>query len=96
MVAQPRTAGGDDLRPVNAPRAIRVRADSRGRPRAVQRVGGLAPRAVARVQDRWRVDDEWWRGESIARDYMTVLLDDGRALTLYHDLNDDAWYEQRG
>jgi hypothetical protein len=27
--------------------------------------------------------------------YYAVLLEDGRPLTIFHDLAGDAWYEQR-
>jgi hypothetical protein len=50
---------------------------------------------VARVQDRWRIDDEWWRAHPISRLYHTVLLSDGSLLTIYHDLIADRWFLQR-
>lgn len=51
---------------------------------------------MVRVQDRWRIDDEWWREHPISRLYYTVVLEDDTLLTLYHDLLADAWFEQRG
>jgi len=51
---------------------------------------------VARVQDRWRIDDEWWRERPISRLYYTLLLDNGVPLTVYHDLVTDEWFEQSG
>lgn len=83
-------------RALNAPGPIEVRADPAGRPLAVRRAGWRAPRAVAAVQDRWRVDDEWWRAQPISRLYHQLLLDDGTLLTVYHDLLADAWHVQRG
>ncbi|CAA9550753.1 MAG: hypothetical protein AVDCRST_MAG19-792 [uncultured Thermomicrobiales bacterium] len=50
-------------------------------------------RPVARIQDGWRIDDEWWR-DPINRRYYRVMLDDGSLRTLYHNLADDRWYEQ--
>jgi hypothetical protein len=50
---------------------------------------------VARIQDRWRIDDEWWRSEPISRLYHDLVLEDGARLTVYHDLVTDAWFEQR-
>ena len=47
------------------------------------------------MRERWRIDDEWWR-KPISREYIAVVLDDGRALTLYHDLVDGSWYTQKG
>jgi hypothetical protein len=74
---------------------IRVRADPDGRPVAVRRHGWPRPRAVARTQDCWRVDDEWWRASPIARLYYALLLEDGTLLTVCHDLAADTWLEQR-
>jgi hypothetical protein len=56
---------------------------------------------VASVQDRWRLDDEWWRERPISRLYHALVLEDGTLLTVYHDLSHDeeegpAWFEQRG
>jgi hypothetical protein len=83
------------LRPLNAPIHIRVRVDGAGRPLALRRRGWSRPRAVARIQDRWRIDDEWWRTRPISRLYHRLLLEDGTLLTVYHDLVTDTWFEQR-
>lgn len=97
MVPHPRAPlGARDLRPLNAPVPVAVQVDDAGTPLAVQRGGWPRPRAVAQVQDRWRLDDEWWRERPIARLYHTLLLADGTRLTVYRDLLADAWYEQRG
>lgn len=50
---------------------------------------------MAAVREAWRIDDEWWR-RPISRDYRAVVLDDGRPVTLYHDLLDGRWYVQTG
>jgi hypothetical protein len=62
----------------------------------VRRRTWAAFKTVAEVQDRWRIDDEWWRERPIARLYHALLLDDGSPLVLYHDLIEEQWYEQRG
>jgi hypothetical protein len=85
-----------DLRPLNAPTPLKVQLDTAGRVVSVWRHGRLTPRAIAAVQDRWRIDDEWWREHPIARLYYEVILDDGTWLTIYHDLIEDRWFEQRG
>jgi hypothetical protein len=82
-------------RVLNAPAPILVDADAAGRPRTVRRPGRQRARGVGRVRDRWRVDDEWWRERPIARLYYALLLDDGTFLTVYHDLLEDTWFEQR-
>ena len=85
-----------DLRPLNAPLALRVQLDEEGRIACLWRHGRLTPRTITAIQDHWRIDDEWWREHPIAREYYTLLLDDGTLLTTYHDLLRDEWFEQRG
>lgn len=87
--------GARDLRSLNTPAPVRVRADAAGQPLAVLRSGWSGPREVVRVQDRWRIDDEWWRAHPISRLYFSLLLADGTLLTLYHDLIANRWFEQR-
>ena len=84
-----------DLRPLNAPTPLRVQLDDRGRIVSIWRQGRLTPRTIAAVQDRWRIDDEWWREHAVSRIYYEVVLDDGTLLTIYQDLRTDAWFEQR-
>jgi len=84
-----------ELRPLNAPMPLRVQTDAQGRIVAIWRQGRLTPRSIAAVQDRWRIDDEWWREHPVSRMYYAVVLDDGTLLTMYHDLLADAWFEQR-
>jgi hypothetical protein len=43
------------------------------------------------VRETWRIDDEWWRGRPVSRVYFSLLLEDGRMITLYHDLLADPW-----
>jgi hypothetical protein len=83
------------LRPLNAPMPLRVQLDSDGRVVSIWRQGRLTPRTIAAIQDRWRIDDEWWREHPVSRMYYEVVLDDGTLLTLYQDLIADAWFEQR-
>lgn len=84
-----------NLRPLNAPSPLRVQTDARGRIVSIWRHGRPTPRTIAAVQDRWRIDDEWWREHAVSRMYYAVVLGDGTFLTLYHDLITDAWFEQR-
>jgi hypothetical protein len=85
----------NELRPLNAPTPLRVQLDEQGRIIAIWRQGRLTPRTIAAIQDRWRIDDEWWREHRVARMYYEVVLDDGTLLTMFHDLVADAWFEQR-
>ena len=76
------------------PESVSVRTDEHGEPTHV-RLPGKPARVVAVVRERWRIDDEWWR-EAISREYRAVVLDNGRVVTLYHDLVDGLWYAQTG
>lgn len=87
-------SGAQRLRPLGRPRTVDVRTDEHGDPTFV-RLRGRPARRVEAVRERWRIDDEWWRAP-ISRDYRAVVLDDGRHLTLYHDLLDGRWYAQNG
>ena len=87
-----KTLRTDTYRPVNAPDPVIVEeAPSSGLPLAVR-----APRrqAVKNVEDRWRIDDEWWRREPVSRLYYEVLLASGQRLVLYKDLVTENWYRQ--
>jgi hypothetical protein len=55
-----------------------------------------APRrqAVVNIEDRWRIDDEWWRQEPISRLYFEVTLASGQKQFIYKDLIKDCWYRQ--
>jgi hypothetical protein len=82
----------DRVRSLNLPRPIQVTVDAQsGLPRILHE--GNRSRRVLRIQDSWRVDDEWWR-EPISRHYVQVLLRDGAIRTLFHDRIADRWFEQ--
>jgi hypothetical protein len=42
----------------------------------------------------WRLDQHWWRGEPVRRDYYRVAPEDGPQMTLYHDLVSGEWFRQ--
>jgi hypothetical protein len=88
------TLGAHELRALKLPAPVVIRADASGQPRSVRRDDWPAAREVVRVEDRWRIDDEWWRERAVARLYYRVRLVDGSILTLYHDLVDGGWHEQ--
>ena len=79
------------LQPLKQPRPVAVETDGSGEPVAV--VLGGQRLAVAQVQDVWRIDDEWWR-EEVSRLYYRLLLEDGRPVTVYHDLLGEKWWVQ--
>jgi hypothetical protein len=97
MVPRPGASlGAHTLRALNAPVRLTVHTDDAGQPVAVYRDGWSRPCRVARVQESWRIDDEWWREQPISRLYFMLLLENDLLLTIYHDLMTDVWYEQRG
>ena len=84
-----------ELRSLQQPRPLWVQTDPAGRPLALRRPGWPLPRAVARIQDRWRIDDEWWRETPVSRMYYQLQLEGDRIVTVYQDLPEGPWHEQR-
>ena len=94
MVEDPGAApGAGAVLPLNAPGPVRVEADERGYPAVLVLRGAACP--VASVEDVWRIEDEWWRGEPVARTYFEVLTDDGRRVALFLDHATQRWFTQR-
>ena len=91
MSPRARPGNAPRLRPLGTPCVARVTVSAKGDPTTV--VVGRRPRRVSAVRERWRIDDEWWR-QPLARDYASVVLEDGRPLTLYHDLVEGGWWVQ--
>lgn len=93
MVKNPRTSTRpDQLRPLNAPRPIRVEV-SQHLPVAI--FGARQERQrVVDIQEMWCIDDEWWH-DPIHRRYYRVQLENGSLRTLYVDSIGGEWYEQR-
>lgn len=92
MVENPgKTLHADTCRPVNTPETVKIEDDASGEPLAVR----LKRRqAVLSIEDKWRLDDEWWRSGPIARLYYNVLLASGQRMILYKDLITGNWYQQ--
>jgi hypothetical protein len=86
-----KTLRADTYRPLNTPEALRVEEDACGLPVAVRI---KRRQAVLSIDDRWRLDDEWWRTEPVSRLYYNILLASGLRLVLYKDLVTGGWYRQ--
>ena len=87
-----KTLRSDTYWPVNVPEPVDVEeASSFSLPLAVR-----TPRrqAVVNIEDRWRIDDEWWRQEPISRLYFEVTLASGQKQVIYKDLIKNCWYRQ--
>jgi hypothetical protein len=86
-----KTARAGTLKPVNQPEPERVEEDTAGLPVAL-RTKRRQP--VKTIDDKWRIDDEWWRSEPISRLYYAVRLVSGQRLVIYKDLISGNWYRQ--
>ncbi len=86
------TDGPGRVRPLNRPRPLRVEVGEDGQPTAVY----LSRRryAVEVVLQLWRIDDEWWRERPVSRLYYSLLLEDGRTVTVYRDEVSGRWAKQ--
>jgi hypothetical protein len=82
----------DFLRLLNQPAPVSVRSGRHGEPLGVRCEGRMVP--VARLRDRWRIDDRWWTEAPVARMYFEIELVNGRVLTLFHDRVAGCWYVQ--
>ena len=92
MVSHPGApAGTDRLRTLNEPRPVQVRANAAGVPQAITERG--ATLQVQTIEDRWVVEEEWWR-VPIRRTYYRVRLSDQRMRTLCADTVDGTWFLQ--
>ena len=51
---------------------------------------------VQSVDDRWKINDEWWRGpeQEIERMYYSLLLQNGHRVVVYRDMKSNSWYRQ--
>jgi hypothetical protein len=86
-----KTLRADAGRPVNAPEPVQVEEGESGFPAAVR---AKRRQVVAAIEDRWRLDDEWWRREPVSRLYYSVRLATGHRMVLYKDLVSGEWYKQ--
>ena len=94
MVAYTGTpARSRSIRALNDPELVKVREGEAGQPLSVRL--GKSWRLVARTDDVWRIDDEWWRERPVSRLYYRVTLEDGVSLGLFNDLVSGEWSRQR-
>lgn len=52
--------------------------------------------AVSEVENRWKVNEGWWRGpdEEIERMYFVLLLEGGQTATIFQDMVSGEWRRQ--
>ena len=87
------TTGPGDIRPLNQPTALPVKAGDDGLPVALKLRGRWLN--VESVADRWRMDDEWWREQPVSRMYYECVVDGGIRVTVFQNLIAERWYLQR-
>jgi hypothetical protein len=78
---------------LNTPEPIRVKEDHSTLPLMVKTASRLV--GIRAIDDRWRLDDEWWRSAPVSRLYYAVLLVSGQRLVIYKDLVTNCWYKQK-
>ena len=89
---------------LNTPRVIKVRTNSTGNPTAIYMPSSEHLRSngkwvnVIKVENLWKVNDEWWRGadEEISRLYYVLRIDSGQQITMFLDLITNKWHRQSG
>jgi hypothetical protein len=74
---------------LNAPRRALVETTGGGEPRLVNR------ELVTVVREEWRVVDRWWTDEPVDRRYFEVVLESGRNVCVYRDVERQCWFTQR-
>jgi hypothetical protein len=78
-------------KPLNTPELLRVEEDGGDLPIVVR---GKRWQSIETIDDCWRLDDEWWRHESVSRLYYAIRLASGQKMVIYKDLTDGSWYRQ--
>jgi hypothetical protein len=79
-----------NLRRLGEPRAVEVVAGAGGRP---DHVDG---REVDSVRESWLVEDRWWTMQPIRRRYWELVTTCGRNVVVFHELEEEGWFLQRG
>ncbi len=81
------------IRPLRAPQQLEVELGNDTLPKAIALRGVVLQ--VADIQDRWRIDDEWWRSRPVSRVYYQLILEDRRPMTVFEDLETLQWFQQK-
>ena len=87
------TPGAGAIQPLNQPERVAVEEGEGRKPAALNL--GRHRLMVASIDDVWEIDEEWWRKRPIARLYYKLALEDGRSVTVFRDLLNGGWYQQR-
>lgn len=87
------TTRTSSIRRLRAPKQLEVELGNDTLPKAIALRGTVL--RVADIQDRWRIDDEWWRSRPVSRVYYQLILEDRRPITLFQDLGTLQWFQQK-
>jgi hypothetical protein len=75
---------------LDRPREIGVEVGADGFPASFGRS------CVDSVLEDWLVEDRWWSDRPVRRRYLELVLENGRCVLVFRDLNTGRWYTQRG
>ena len=84
-------SGAGGMRPLSLPSPVAVREGPEGEPAAVQL--GERWHGVSRIEDLWCFD-LWWMPQPMTRTYYRVGREDGGAVTLFRDQQQQRWFRQ--
>ena len=70
------------------PQPADVRAARDGRPEEID------GRAVEAVREAWLIEDRWWTDAPLRRRYWEAVLEGGRCVTVFRDLEAGEWFTQ--
>jgi len=87
-----KTLRPDAFKPVNLPEAVGVVENAAGEPTAVK---AGRRQTVKSIEERWRIDDEWWRTEQISRMYYVAVMVGGQRMVVFKDLIKGDWWKQQ-
>jgi hypothetical protein len=92
MVKDPgKTLHTGAFKPLSQPEFLQVEEDIRGFPLAVR---GSSRQRVLYIEDRWSIDDEWWRAAPLARTYFAVMVASGQRQVIFKDMVAKRWCRQ--
>jgi hypothetical protein len=80
----------ETCKPLNLPEQLNIE-EKNGLPCALK---DIRRQNVNSIDDKWRVDDEWWRQEPLSRLYYAVTLSSGQRSVIFKNLHDNHWYRQ--
>jgi hypothetical protein len=75
---------------LDPPREVGIELGADGLPASFGRT------RIDSVLEDWLVEDRWWSDRPVRRRYLELVLENGRCVLVFRDLNTGRWYTQRG